>query len=335
MHELQHHASCREGAKLAEVELLMGYAGLPSSGQLAPAQTTRSKRWATEAAGAPSKKQAKSVKLSSKVDLLTAELAQMKSLLLALHSSAGTEDAGTPTPPMAESFSEEDAVSMAASATLFNEYNVEEPSHASGLGSRSSAHISSDGMGDSSMGAIIRMALARLQLDIWQPESAPANAFFRRAPPSTTFTVPPSEEYLRELQTCWRDTRAFSRLPSDGRTLAAMQDAAKFGLDHMPAIEPAIASLIVSPDEALRPEAWCPRPQCRVTDDLLSKAYDTATPSLTSCLPSQPLCRRLLPTFPPPASVTSDPAVSRRLADLCAIFRRPGKWPSFSLTWPS
>ncbi|XP_037604355.1 uncharacterized protein LOC119475586 [Sebastes umbrosus] len=153
----------------------------------------------------------------------------VKSLLLALHSSAGTEDAGTPTPPMAESYSEEDAVSMAAS-----------------------------------------------ELDIRQPESTPASAFFRRAPASTTFTVPPSKEYLRELQACWRDTRAFSRLPSDGRTLAAMQDAAKFGLDHMPAIEPAIASLIVSPDEALRPEARCPRPQCRVTDDLLSKAYDTA-----------------------------------------------------------
>jgi len=37
-----------------------------------------------------------------------------------------------------------------------------------------------------------------------------------------------------------------------------------------------IASLIVSPDEALRSEARCPLPQCRVTDDLLTKAYDTA-----------------------------------------------------------
>lgn len=62
--------------------------------------------------------------------------------------------------------------------------------------------------------------------------------------------------------------RLSSHSTSDARTLAAMQDAAKYGLGRMPAIEPAIASLIV------RPDARCPRPQCRVTDDLLSKAYD-------------------------------------------------------------
>ncbi|KAK0131086.1 hypothetical protein N1851_034236 [Merluccius polli] len=55
-----------------------------------------------------------------------------------------------------------------------------------------------------------------------------------------------------------------------------MQDAAKFGLARMPAVEPAIAALVVSPEEALRPDARCPRPQCRVTDDLLAKAYDAA-----------------------------------------------------------
>ena len=56
-----------------------------------------------------------------------------------------------------------------------------------------------------------------------------------------------------------------------------MQDAKrKFGLAHMSAVEPAIAALIVLPDEVLRPDARCPRPQCRVTDDLLSKAYDAA-----------------------------------------------------------
>ena len=112
------------------------------------------------------------------------------------------------------------------------------------------------------MGAIIRMALAHLQLDVLQAQPA--------------FTVPLSDEYLRELHACWRDTRALSHATSDGRTLAAMQDAAKFGLAHMPAVEPAIAALIVSPDEALRPDARCPRPQCRATDDLLSKAYDAA-----------------------------------------------------------
>lgn len=55
-----------------------------------------------------------------------------------------------------------------------------------------------------------------------------------------------------------------------------MQDAAKYGLGRMPAVELVIASLIVSPDMTLRPDARCPRPQCRVTEDLLSKAYDVA-----------------------------------------------------------
>ncbi|KAK0136266.1 hypothetical protein N1851_027838 [Merluccius polli] len=58
--------------------------------------------------------------------------------------------------------------------------------------------------------------------------------------------------------------------------MAAMQDAAQVGLGRMPPVEPALASLILAPDEALRPDARCPRPQCRVTEDLLSKAYDSA-----------------------------------------------------------
>ncbi|MEQ2165258.1 hypothetical protein GOODEAATRI_015014, partial [Goodea atripinnis] len=37
----------------------------------------------------------------------------------------------------------------------------------------------------------------------------------------------------------------------------------------------AIASLIVPPDEVLRPNARCPRLQCRVTDSLLCRAYDS------------------------------------------------------------
>ncbi len=42
----------------------------------------------------------------------------------------------------------------------------------------------------------------------------------------------------------------------------------------MPGTEPAIASLIVSPDEALCQNARCPSPQCRITDDLRTRAYD-------------------------------------------------------------
>ncbi|XP_056269652.1 uncharacterized protein LOC130193228 [Pseudoliparis swirei] len=120
------------------------------------------------------------------------------------------------------------------------------------------------------------MALARLQLDIQQPKPPQVSAFFRRTSVPAAFSVPPSEDYLRELHACWRDTSAHSRPSAEGRTLASMQDAAKYGLERMPAIEPTIASLIVSPEETLRPEARCPRPQCRATDELLSQAYNTA-----------------------------------------------------------
>ncbi|CAL8237246.1 unnamed protein product, partial [Boreogadus saida] len=149
-------------------------------------------------------------------------------------------------------------------------------SHTLDEASCSSAQGSLQGAADPSMAAVLRTALARLQLDAAQTESAQASAFFRRNPVPATFSVPPSEEYPKELHACWRDTRALSHSTSDARTLAAMQNAAQVGLGRMPAVEPAIASLILAPDEALRPNARCPRPQCRVTDDLLSKAYDAA-----------------------------------------------------------
>ncbi|KAK0156351.1 hypothetical protein N1851_000348 [Merluccius polli] len=122
----------------------------------------------------------------------------------------------------------------------------------------------------------MRRALARLGLDAPQTDLGQASAFFRRNTAPSTFTIPPSEEYVKELHACWRDSRAFSHSTTDARTLAAMQDVAQVGLGHMPPVEPAIASLILAPDEALRPDARCPRPQCRVTDNLLSKAYDSA-----------------------------------------------------------
>ncbi|CAG5851064.1 unnamed protein product, partial [Menidia menidia] len=53
-----------------------------------------------------------------------------------------------------------------------------------------------------------------------------------------------------------------------------MHDSVQSGLDRMPAVEPAVASLIVSPDEALREDVRCPRAQCRITDGFLCKAYN-------------------------------------------------------------
>ncbi|MEQ2183342.1 hypothetical protein GOODEAATRI_031682, partial [Goodea atripinnis] len=70
------------------------------------------------------------------------------------------------------------------------------------------------------------------------------------------------------------ESQALSRLSTDGRVLAAMHESLKAGLDRMPAVEPAVASLIVSPGEALHPYVQCPRTQYRFTDNLLRKAYN-------------------------------------------------------------
>lgn len=48
--------------------------------------------------------------------------------------------------------------------------------------------------------------------------------------------------------------------------MAAMHDSTEAGLDRMPTVELAVAALIVSPDEALRREVWCPRPQLQMTN---------------------------------------------------------------------
>ena len=92
----------------------------------------------------------------------------------------------------------DDALSPAASANFFNEDSFEDDaSHT--LGEASLAQSSLQGAEDTSMAGITRVTLARLGLDAPQTDPGQGSAFFRRnlAPP--TVTVPPSEEYVKEL----------------------------------------------------------------------------------------------------------------------------------------
>ena len=256
-------------ARLREVEHLAGVVDSPPDANPLPV-SGRIKRSAEEARGAPAGKKAKgSSGLTAKVDQMSAELNQIKDLLFALQPGACVQG-----PPVERMLAEEDALSITASATQFQGSARGEPFHTTGSASLGSARSSSQGSEEFSMGATVRGALARLQLDLPQEGPAPVSAFFRNQRAPATFSVPPSEDYLKELHACWRDSKAFSHSNSDSRALAAMQDAAKYGRGRMPAVEPAIASLIVAPEETLRQDARCPRPQCRVTDNLLSKAYD-------------------------------------------------------------
>lgn len=259
-------------ACLAEVEDPPDWCS--TSTGLPDAQPQAHKRSSSETQSRPRKKQKKETsggRLSNKVDNLSSELAQMKALLQSLQSNAGQEVV-IPREPIATAH--DDVMSVAASDTLFQEnLNADAlSSRASDSGSHFSA--ASHGTGEEAVSVAIKTALTRLGLDVPPSQQTQPSAFFRRQPASTPFAVPPSDEYVKELHACWTDNKAFSRHTTDGRALAAMQDANKFGLGHMPAIEPAIASLIVHPEETLRTNARCPRPQCRITDNLLCKAYD-------------------------------------------------------------
>ena len=232
-------------ARLAEVE---GEGELPPSGTKqskrrveAPQTQTRHSRSRAEAAAdeaaPPAKKKTKSDRrLTTKMEQLSAELAQMKAMFMGRLPESPSEEASTPSMPHLNP--EEDTLSLAASATHFREYEEEEgsTSRTSDQGSHSSDRSLLSESEDGSMRAILRMALERLNMSVpQQAESAPASAFFRRRPPPTTFSVPRSEDFLRELQASWADTRAGARMSADARTLAEMQDAAAVGLDRMPA----------------------------------------------------------------------------------------------------
>ncbi|XP_037536617.1 uncharacterized protein LOC119413633 [Nematolebias whitei] len=241
-------------ARLAQFRPKLGD-DLPPSGQEAPPRRSKRRTEAAVSVAPPGKKRARSDRgLSTRVEQLSAELAEMKSLFQ-VHQ-LGTEPVaatGLSSPPMPELAVEEDVLSLAASASHFLGEEDGHSSRVSETASLSSSRSAVSGSGDGSMQDIMRMALRQLQLDVPQPEaSTPGSAFFRRGLTPPSFSVPPSEEFLRELHGCWRDPKAFARLSADGRVLAAMHEPAAAGLDRMPAIEPAVASLIVSPDEALR-----------------------------------------------------------------------------------
>ena len=133
-------------ARLAEAEHLLGH--VPKPNYLTPAQKLT--------AGAPSGKRAKESKLASRVDQLTEELNQVKSLFLAIQSGTGAGDVGAPAPPAAMFDTEEDVLSMAASATEFADYGAgvapqDVASHTSWASSHSTTHSCGTGSEDSSM----------------------------------------------------------------------------------------------------------------------------------------------------------------------------------------
>ncbi|MEQ2176738.1 hypothetical protein GOODEAATRI_031075, partial [Goodea atripinnis] len=190
--------------------------------------------------------------LSTRVDQLSTELAKMKPLLQSLRVDGGR---GETSPPEqgGSSNCEDDAISVAASGTLFREDFPELGSQTSGSGSGAS-----QGGAGEPVSSAIRTALGRLQLDVPPPQSAPSSAFFRRRDAEAAFVVPPSVEYIQELHACWMDSRGLfppGALPCMRRPSLGW---AACPLSNLPL--PLLLFL------------RCPRPQCSVTDDLLCRA---------------------------------------------------------------
>lgn len=282
-------------ARLAKLEssLCSQLPPAPSDCALSPKSKKRSKQLPREAPSRP--KRQKVDPLVHRVDTLASEFAEIKALLYNLQppearpagglATAASSPPPEPQPPVlspAVEVQDDDILSTMASDSLDAEEWQDEQvdrSHDSGGDSIDTGRSSLRGSVDSRTSVVkpaVKIALARLGLDAAPSEVRMQSAFFRQASPSAVFTVPPSAPFIEELQRCWADPRRFSHLPSDCRALANMQDASSHGLDSMPTIEPALAALIVSPDEALRPDARCPRPQCRLTDDFIGKSYDAA-----------------------------------------------------------
>lgn len=279
-------------ARLARLESV--FASQPPAVQRGDARATCPPKRKRTHEAPTSSKQGRDDPLSHKVDTLASEFAEIKALLLNLQP--GTQAAGAPAAVLSSSSPkvsplqlspayralDEDVLSIRASESLDFGQLLDEGVEG---GSRSS-HANTQGTGRSTPGGseaspmsvrpTMKMALARLGLDPALSTVAPQSAFFRRTSQTEAFSVPPSTPYIEELQRCWADPRCLSHLPSNCRALANMRDASSYGLECMPNIEPSVAALVLSPGEALRPDARCPRPQCRLTDDLIVKSYDTA-----------------------------------------------------------
>ena len=238
-------------------------------------------------------KRRKADPLAHKVDALASEFAGIKTLLLSLQPAAQAAGAPPAVPPVGPSGSsrpvlspaysaQEDVLSTRASEGLF----LDQACGDGGGGASHSSHtISLEGERSTLAGSeasqmsvrpALKVALARLGLDAAPSVATPPSAFFRGASRAGEFCVPPSAPFLEELQSCWADPRRLTRPSQSARALASMSAASSYGLDRMPDIEPSVAALVLSPGEALRPDARCPQPQCRLTDDHIVRGYNTA-----------------------------------------------------------
>lgn len=289
------HCSCLSMACRKERLALVEGGKLPSvrGGTVPPGPQKRPRAERQEPPGRPPAKLSKVDLVAQRVDTMAAEFAELKAILLgrqqpaaaiATASSAvaapASDDREMPMLSPAVTGPEDDVLSTRASESLATVDEWDRPGATADEDVGPVSSLSSPRGSVRIQGSVVlptlKAALAQLGLDVPATEAAPQSAFFQHTAGPSEFTVPPSAPYIAELQRCWADPRRFAHRTSDVRALANMRDAATYGLGSMPGVEPTLAAIIVSPDEALRPDARCPRPQCRITDDYICKGYDAA-----------------------------------------------------------
>ncbi len=121
----------------------------------------------------------------------------------------------------------------------------------------------------------LKLLLAKLGMD---PKSTTGIAHTSRLchslPRTNVFAIPQSPNFTEVFSQAFKSTHS-TRLDRVSRLLAAIKDLGPIGLGLMPPIEPAVASLIVPPDEALRQDLRCPNMECRRMDNLIGKIYNS------------------------------------------------------------
>ncbi|KAL2095682.1 hypothetical protein ACEWY4_007830 [Coilia grayii] len=209
------------------------------------------------------------VGLAQRVDKMSADLEEVKALLASLrpqpaqsgsaqgHTPAAWQPGCSPSPPQLSPASDArglDVLSIQASESM-DCGGSETHDSTSPAGSQAAASEAGRPSVQPSVQPALKTALARLGLDTSPVAQPQQSAFFRGSAQPSMLDVTPSSPYIEELQQCWADPSRQSHLPTDCRALAAMRDASAYGLQRMPGIEPSVAALVPSPNEALRPDA--------------------------------------------------------------------------------
>lgn len=120
--------------------------------------------------------------------------------------------------------------------------------------------------------AAICSALAQHGLQPIQPATG-VSAYFRHFSAETSTLISKCEVFIKEFQSAFKAVATCLHPTSMAHAMGNMANAAQFGLDQMPPVDTCVASLVVSPDEAVCPQVCCPSRACRYTNDNIVMAY--------------------------------------------------------------